>query len=331
MKKKRKLPCRLIAMLSILVLLSSGTACKNGAGPDGQKSSSSAPSEAEPPPDPNWPVEMGDITLEEKPVAVVSLSPALTEIIAELGGEAQLVGVSDFCDYPPTVASMEKCGAPDAPDFDALEKLKPRLIFTSTPLTKSDTEQIQDMGADVIVIPRAPTLDKLEEAYITAAVLLGGDQDGRELGEKTFSALRKRYEALESRAASNRDETSGIWLRLTPLVMATGDTLEGSFLEDALGLVNDAKEFTAWQYPPEKAADLYPDLIFYDQSIPPEYFQSTQVYNTTDAYKQNRMYAFDALVFERQSARMFDELERMFDLAWPPQDGGEETKEETST
>ena len=82
-------------------------------------------------------------------------------------------------------------------------------------------------------------------------------------------------------------------------------------MEEALGIKNDAVEFEHWQYPPEKAVDLYPDVIFYDQSIDKDYFAGTQVYNTTDAYKQGRIYPFDALPFERQSGRMITELEHM--------------------
>ena len=95
------------------------------------------------------------------------------------------------------------------------------------------------------------------------------------------------------------------------MVMATGDTFEGELLENALGIENDAAAYEHWQYPSEKAVDLYPDVIFYDKSIDKDYFAGTQVYNTTDAYKQGRMYSFDALPFERQSGRMITELEHM--------------------
>ena len=58
-------------------------------------------------------------------------------------------------------------------------------------------------------------------------------------------------------------------------------------------------------------------MIFYDSSIDPAYFAGTQVYSTTDAYQNGRLYPVDAVALERQSARMFEELERMFAQAYP--------------
>lgn len=258
-------------------------------------------------PDPNWPAKAGTVVLEEQPQTVVSLSPALTEIVYELGGS--LSGVSEYCDYPAEAAALDHFGTADTPDMDALKKLSPDLILSSAPLAEADAAVLEEAGAALAVFPRAEGLDGMEETYVSIATLLGGAIDGKENGETVFGRLWERYDALVSGASPS--EASGIWLRAVPLVMATGDTFEGKLLTEVLGLQNDAAEFTGWQYPAEKAVDLYPDVIFYDGSIDPEYFKGTQVYNTTDAYKQNRMYAFSSLPFERQSGRMFDELERM--------------------
>ncbi|HZH80578.1 MAG TPA: BtuF-related (seleno)protein, partial [Gemmatimonadales bacterium] len=39
---------------------------------------------------------------------VVSLLPAATEIVAALGAQGQLVGVSHECDFPPGVRSLPR-------------------------------------------------------------------------------------------------------------------------------------------------------------------------------------------------------------------------------
>ena len=62
---------------------------------------SSSPSQArQEEPDPNWPVAIGDIRVAEKPERIVSLSPALTEVLYELGGGDRMAGVSAYCDFP---------------------------------------------------------------------------------------------------------------------------------------------------------------------------------------------------------------------------------------
>ena len=39
------------------------------------------------------------------------------------------------------------------------------------------------------------------------------------------------------------------------------------------------RAYTGWEYPADQAVNLYPDIIFYDEGIDPEYFKGTQVYN----------------------------------------------------
>ena len=301
---KRRLTALLLAGLMIIMV----TACNKG--------KDTEPSSSEEVKDPNWPVAVGDIRVAEKPDSVVSLSPALTEILCELGGEGQLTGVSDYCDYPDSVQDLERCGTSQLPDLKAIQKLSPQVVFSSSALSQEDTVKLQQMGAEVVVLPHADSVDALEELYVTAGTILGGMVDGEQNGEDTFAPLREKYDAVAAAAKTVEKKLTGIYLRMTPLVMATGDTFEGKLLEE-IGIQNAAAEDTVWEYPADKAKDLYPDIIFYDQSVDAQYLKDNQVYNTTDAVKNDRCYEVDAAAFERQSGRMFDELEKMFRKAYP--------------
>ncbi len=281
-----------------------------------QEPSEPASSAAPEPVDLNFPVSIGEIRIPERPERIVSLSPALTEILCELGAEDRLAGVSDFCDYPPAVEGLERCGSAPLPNFEAISGLSPDVVFTSAPLAQADTVRLQQMGAEVVILGRADSLDTLAEVYETAATVLDGMEDGAENGRTVFDGLLAGYDALKARASGISEPLGGILLREPPLLMATGDTFEGELLE-SIGVENDAAEFTGWVYPSDKAVDLYPDLIFYDQSIDPSYFQSTPVYSTTGAFQNGRLYPVDMTAFERQSGRMLDELTRMFESAYP--------------
>lgn len=299
---------RLLAVFLAGLLLLTLVACKKE-----KDSESSQPQEAQ---DPNWPVAVGDVRVQEKPDSVVSLSPALTEMIYELGGMKQLTGVSDYCDYPDSVRDLQACGTSQIPDLDAIEDLKPQVVFSSSPLSQEDTIKLQQLGAEVVVLPHADSIDAIKENYVAAGTILGGMIDGEKNGEDTFAPLEQTYQALTSAAQTVDTKLSGVYLRMTPLMMATGDTLEGQMLE-AIGIQNAAAEYTGWEYPQDKAVNLYPDILFYDKTIDAQYLKDAQVYNTTDAVKNDRCYEIDATAFERQSARMFDELEKMFRQAYP--------------
>lgn len=322
--KARKIAALLLAAAVLL------TACKK----EKPAEVSSAPEPAPPveeEKDPNWPAKIGTIVLEEKPEVIISLSPALTELAYEL--EQPLSGVSTFCDYPEKVSELDRFGTADQPDVEALEKANANLLLSSVPLTSSVQEALEKAEIPVLVLPRVDSIEAMEDIYIDLATAFYGVIDGPDKGEAVYSPLKERYDALVSAAggaspdadsasseaapagnAATDKKISGIWLRATPLLMATGDTFEGRLLEQALGVKNDAADYTHWQYPQDKAVDLYPDVLFYDVSIPVDYFASTQVYSTTDAFKQKRMYPFQAIAFERQSARMLDELENMAEM-----------------
>lgn len=304
---------RFLAIVLAGALLFSMGACKKNETDD----SSSAPSEPEEVVDPNYPVSIGDIHVDARPETIVSLSPAMTELICALGAGDRLEGVSDYCDYPSSVDDLERCGTAATPDLTAIEEIGPDVVFASSNLSQDDTVKLQQMDAQVIVLGRADSLDELEEVYVTAATVLDGLVDGEENGQAFFDGLRARYDALKYAADGIADRLHGIYLRMVPLTMATGDTFEGKLLNDALGVNNDAGQYTGWLYPEDQAVNLYPDIIFHDQSIDQTYFGETKVYSTTAAYQNKRLYAFDALAFERQSPRMFDELEEMFAQAYP--------------
>lgn len=301
---------KLLVLLLCAALVLGISGCGKDRGPE---ESDDTPSQIE---DPNYPVAIGDIRVSERPMEIVSLSPSLTEVICELGARTRIVGVSDYCDYPDMVSELSRCGTAAMPDLAAIEKLRPQIVVSSSALTQADTVRLQQMDIEVIVLRRANSIEKLREIYETLGTVLDGMEDGHANGQAVFDELEARYDAIVSKAAAVSNPYSGIMLRATPLMAATGDSFEGRLLE-AIGVINDAAQFTGWEYPADKAVDLYPDVIFYDVSIDPAYFGTTLVYSTTDAYKQERMYPYNSLLLERQSARMFDELENMFAAVYP--------------
>lgn len=59
---------------------------------------------------------------------LVSLSPALTETVLALGGASQLVGVSDYCQLPKSLA-LPRVGSSLTPSYEAIAGLHPSLLL----------------------------------------------------------------------------------------------------------------------------------------------------------------------------------------------------------
>lgn len=74
---------------------------------------------------------------------VVSLAPNLTEIVFALGRGDQLVGDTDFCDYPPGARKKQHVGGPVNPNFEEIAALNPDVIL-ATSINRRDTVDALD-------------------------------------------------------------------------------------------------------------------------------------------------------------------------------------------
>jgi iron complex transport system substrate-binding protein len=62
------------------------------------------------------------------PRRIVSTAPSITETLFALGVGNKVVGVSQFCNYPPEVQKLPKVGSYIRPDAEAIARLAPDLV-----------------------------------------------------------------------------------------------------------------------------------------------------------------------------------------------------------
>ena len=67
---------------------------------------------------------------QSHPRRIVSLVPALTEMLFAIGAGPQVVGVSSYDEYPPSVKSLPRVGALIDPDTERILSLQPDLVIT---------------------------------------------------------------------------------------------------------------------------------------------------------------------------------------------------------
>lgn len=64
-----------------------------------------------------------------EPQRIVSTSPSITEALFALGLGPHVVGVSNYCEYPPQVKDLPKVGTFLSPDPERIARLKPDLVI----------------------------------------------------------------------------------------------------------------------------------------------------------------------------------------------------------
>jgi len=101
----------------------------------------------------------------QKATRIVSLSPAMTEVLFELGAWDLLVGRSDYCRYPSSLSSLPTGGTALTPNLEALVRMRPELIVAegSLSVARATLEKIaptsllpwttvEDVGAGIVAL-----------------------------------------------------------------------------------------------------------------------------------------------------------------------------------
>ena len=104
-----------------------------------------------------------EITIEALPVRIVSLSPSNTEILFALGLGDRVVGVTDYCDYPPEALAKEKIGGPWTPDAEKIVALTPDLVLAADINSIDLINTLEGLGLIVFGIESTDLDDLLDD------------------------------------------------------------------------------------------------------------------------------------------------------------------------
>ena len=87
------------------------------------------------------------------PGGVVSLSPALTELICHLGREDSLVARSTACDWPESVKKLPTAGDFAEPELERILAMKPALVVSNEFVNPKDADALRQAGIAVELHP----------------------------------------------------------------------------------------------------------------------------------------------------------------------------------
>ena len=94
-----------------------------------------------------------EVELAAPPARIVSLVPSVTEALYALGAEARLVGVTDFCDYPPAARGKPSVGGMINPNLEAIVALRPDLVIVTTEGNSEETfTQLKRLGVPTYLV-----------------------------------------------------------------------------------------------------------------------------------------------------------------------------------
>ncbi len=214
--KQQKLLCIILSAYALL------TGCS-----DTDQSSSETPSElvvsttsvAETTEIQPFPVEVCGVEFETSAKEVISLSPAVTEIIMELGYADRLRGISSYCNYPEF--SLQTVGSSENPDIDVITGMSPDVVFTLSGMSERDIYAIQAEGTAVVCLTPPTIVEEYGKLYADIESVFSGAAQGAAAGDEAVNALTKASEMT----------TLGSFVYITDKLTAAGaGTIENAVL-----------------------------------------------------------------------------------------------------
>lgn len=246
-----------------------------------------------------------DILIKKAPRRIVSGAPGNTEILFALDLGPQIVGVTNWCDYPREAKALPKIGDISPLNVEQVLALRPDLVVADVLNGKDAVNRLAEFGIPVL------TLNANSFAQILDSIALTGRATG------TGDAAAKLNGRLQNTLSNVQRQGSQIKPRGLKVYVVFGWETNwtagpGSFLDEAITLsggrniAGDLK--VPWgRLSTELVLKRNPDLIITDMD--PEKIYNDPVFRQTAAIRKRQVYQIESGAYYRPGPRLVLALE----------------------
>lgn len=253
------------------------------------------------------------VSLEKEPARIVSLSPAITEMMYHIGAQEKLVGVSDFCDYPEAAKKLPHLGGMQNINMEALLATHPDVVLIGSIVSKKDVAAIEQLKIPVITLKEESKLEGLADMMI----VLGKITNHEEQAEVAAADWRSRIQRLKETAKANDGKQKSVYY-----VVGFGDA--GDFtapktshiheIIELAGCRNVGEHLTGWNVSREYLFQTNPDIILVRKEDC-DAFRTRKPYTMLKAVQNNQVYPIESGWIDGVSLRNLDAVEMLSQLA----------------
>lgn len=304
----------IVLFIAVLVLLTSLTGCSDsqvtGSNYGGQGRTGSDV----------YPVTVTDVlgrevTVAREPERIVSLSPAVTEILFTLNLDEKIVGVTDYCDYPAAALDKPKVGGFANPNMEVIINLEPDLVFTSAGVQEDILHQLEKVGITAVVLDAEDIEGVLNNIKLAGKITGSGEK-----AAEVVSNLQKRIDNVAEKISKTNTRPSVFFEVWDDPLMSAGP---GSFIDDLIkraggrNIAGDARE----RYPKFNLEVLLaenPDIyIINSHAHKPEDIKARDGYASLRAVQHDRVYSIEDDLVTLPGPRIVTGLEEMARIIHP--------------
>jgi len=257
-----------------------------------------------------------EITIEEEPQRVVSLSPSNTEILYAIGAGDRVVGRTDYCNYPEEVLEVESIGSYYSPNTELILSVSADIVFASDYMDDSIREQLEDNGVKVVIFS-AVDVESVENDIILAGQILNCAEGAAQVTEEMESEMEELQEIL-----ADKTETKSVFIDIGSFYSAGPGSLLDSMLTDigAENIVSDTGE--TWpQLSVETIIEKNPD-IYVSLYTTPEELKEISGFEALDCIVNDQIVYFDGSseegdIIQRAGPRLVEGTRLMAEQIYP--------------
>jgi ABC-type Fe3+-hydroxamate transport system substrate-binding protein len=167
---------------------------------------------------PDWP-----------PRRIVSLVPSQTELLAHLGLENEVVGITKFCVHPHNwFEAKPRIGGTKTLNFEKIKALKPDLIIGNK--EENERAQIEQLAARYPVwMSDVRTLEDAYDMIGRVGELVGKSAEA----QKLVATIQGRFSTNNQQLTTNNETRAAYFIWRKPYMVAGGDTFIGEMLRVA--------------------------------------------------------------------------------------------------
>jgi len=264
-----------------------------------------------------------EVVIEEKPEKIVSLMPSNTEIVFALGLGDELVGVSDYDNYPKEAAEKEKVGGMEF-NVEKIISLNPDVVLAHASSAHNSTEglqQIRDAGIDVVVVNDATSFEDVYKGMEMIGQATGAETEA----DKLVADMKEKLAAIKDKAAAISDsDQKSVYIEVSgePSIFTTGTN---TFMQEMLDTIN-AKNIISeegWiQVDQEAVIAANPDAIIttygaYSETSPIDQISSRKGWEEIKAVKEKQIVDVDSDMVTRSGPRLVEGVEAVAEAVYP--------------
>ncbi len=258
------------------------------------------------------------VKISDPPKRIISLAPSITEILFALHLNEEIIGVTDYCDFPAAASNKPKVGGFINPSIEKIVSLKPDLIVGTRDGNLMETiHRLSDLGFSVYLI-NPKSFNGIMKAIHHIGEMVGREEESR----KIIGNMILKKEDIVTRTKSFPRPKVFFQIGYAPIITVGKGTLADDLIRLAGGRsISENESLNYPLYSIETILSKAPEIIIMSSMESKRDYLNLvkmwQHWKSIPAVKMNAIYVIDSNLVDRPTPRIVEGLEAMARMIHP--------------